>query len=136
MVSGLGGPFHRGVASTIGQLQGDGRGRLFLVLTVGWLFAIGTRVVFPALLPEVRAALAFDLTTAGLVLTAPWIAYALSQFPGGVLGDRFGERAILVASAAVATGGSCWQRSRPTSVPSSRGPWCSASAPVSTQRPG
>ncbi|WP_255197803.1 MFS transporter [Halorarius litoreus] len=99
------GSLRRGVAATVGQLRGDGRGWLFVVVTVGWLFAIGTRVVFPALLPQVRAALALDLTTAGLVLTALWVAYAVSQFPGGVLGDRFGERAILAASAAVATGG-------------------------------
>ena len=61
--------------------------------------------MFPALLPQVRKALALDLTSAGLVLTTLWLAYAASQFPGGVLGDRLGERTTLVASLLVATGG-------------------------------
>jgi MFS family permease len=97
---------HRGslrdsVAGTVAQLRGGGRGWLFVVVTVGWLLSIGTRQVFPALLPQVRTALDLDLTGAGLILTALWLAYALSQFPGGVLGDRFGARAVLVASTAV-----------------------------------
>lgn len=105
MVDGVRGPVRDGVTATVGQLRGDGRGWLFLVVTLGWLLAIGTRLVFPALLPQVRTTLGFDLTGAGLVLTVLWLAYAVSQFPGGVLGDRFGERAILVSSTLVATGG-------------------------------
>jgi MFS family permease len=58
--------------------------------------------VFPALVPRVRTALDISLSTAGVVLTALWLAYALTQFPGGLLGDRVGERAVLVTSMAVA----------------------------------
>lgn len=83
------------------ELWRDGRGRIFLAVTVGWFFAIGGRVVFPALIPKVRVALDVSLTTAGVVLTLLWVAYALTQFPGGLLGDRIGDRAILVTSMAI-----------------------------------
>jgi len=45
---------------------------------------------------------AFDTTKSpvGLALGGMWAAYALAQFPGGVIGDRFGERSALVAALA------------------------------------
>ena len=59
---------------------------------------MGVRYVYPSLLPFFRRAFDLDLTTSGLLLSALWGAYALGQFPGGVLGDRLGQRAILVIS--------------------------------------
>ncbi|WP_254547023.1 MFS transporter [Halomarina pelagica] len=96
---------HGSVREVVSQLRGEGRGWLFLAVTLGWLLSIGTRLVFPALLPRIRVGLGLDLTGAGLVLTALWIAYAVSQFPGGLLGDRVGERATLAASTVVSTVG-------------------------------
>lgn len=64
----------------------------------GWLLSIGVRMVFPALLPALRAAYGLDLAAAGLLLTVLWMAYALGQLPGGVLTDRLGERTVLSAS--------------------------------------
>lgn len=61
-------------------------------------------MVFPAVLPSVRSAFGFDLTTAGLLLTSLWLAYALAQFPGGILGDRIGERNVLVLSTGLGMG--------------------------------
>ena len=45
----------------------------------------------------------FDVTNTqiGFALTGMWLAYGLSQFPSGVLGDRFGEKRIIL----VAVGG-------------------------------
>jgi MFS family permease len=83
------------------ELWRDGRGWVFLVVSLGWFLSIGGRLVFPALVPHVRVALGMSLSTAGGVLTALWLAYALTQFPGGLLGDRVGERAILATSMAV-----------------------------------
>ena len=34
----------------------------------------------------------------GLALSAMWFAYALSQFPSGVLGDRLGERTVILTA--------------------------------------
>lgn len=43
------------------------------------------------------------LTTAGLLVTVLWGAYAFGQFPGGVLGDRYGERNMLTFSTGLST---------------------------------
>lgn len=34
----------------------------------------------------------------GLSLTGLWVAYALMQFPSGVLGGRYGEKLVILAS--------------------------------------
>jgi len=39
-----------------------------------------------------------DYTGAGFLLSAIWVSYAIIQFPGGLLADRFGERAIVLTS--------------------------------------
>jgi predicted MFS family arabinose efflux permease len=93
-----------GVRAAIAGLRGDGRGWILATIGAGWFLAIGVRLVFPALLPAVREAFDFDLTTAGLLLSLLWFAYALGQFPGGVLGDRIGDRNVLVLSTLLATG--------------------------------
>lgn len=83
----------------------DGRGWILVWVALGWLLGLGIRLVFPAVLPNIRAEFAMDNATAGLLLSALWIGYALMQFPGGALADRFGERAVLVVSCAVVTVG-------------------------------
>jgi MFS family permease len=91
----------RGLLDPLAGLWSDGRGVVLLTVSVGWLVSIGVRLVYPALLPAIRADLAFDLTSAGLVVTVLWACYALTQFPGGLLADRVGERAVLVSSTAL-----------------------------------
>jgi MFS family permease len=64
---------------------------------------LGVRLIFPALLPEIKAEFLLTNTTAGILLGALWISFATAQLPGGVLTDRIGERNTLVASAVMAT---------------------------------
>jgi predicted MFS family arabinose efflux permease len=87
--------------TTVGNLHGDGRGWVLVAVATGWLFVLGTRIVLPALLPQVKAAFGLDNATAGLLVTLLWGAYATTQFPAGVLADRIGERRTLVTSVAV-----------------------------------
>lgn len=77
-------------------------GWLLAAISLGWLANIGTRMAFPALLPLVRTSLEFNLTTAGVLLSTLWICYALAQAPGGLFGDRLGERNILVGGTGLA----------------------------------
>jgi MFS family permease len=93
------------VASTVDALRGDGRGWVLLAVSTGWLLGLGIRLVFPAVLPYIRAEFGMDLPTAGLLLSALWAGYALMQFPGGLAADRFGERNVLVTGIAVTTVG-------------------------------
>lgn len=91
----------RSVRSVGLELWSEGRGRVLVTLAFGWFLSMGIRVTVPALLPYIRAEFGFDLTTAGLLLTLLWSAYALGQFPGGILADWAGERTVLVTSTAL-----------------------------------
>ena len=55
------------------------------------------RIVISPVVPDVIDA--FDVTTAqvGLALSGMWAAYALLQFPSGVLAERYGERRLVLA---------------------------------------
>lgn len=87
--------------ASLRDLWADGNGPILLTVALGWSLSMGVRYVYPSLLPFFREAFALDLTTSGLLLSALWGAYALGQFPGGLLGDRLGQRAILVISTGV-----------------------------------
>nr|WP_049941803.1 MFS transporter [Haloterrigena turkmenica] len=87
--------------SRIRSVLAEGRGKILFAVATGWCFSIGVRLTYPVLLPFLREAYGLDLTTAGFLLTALWLAYALGQLPGGILADRLGEGNILVASSLV-----------------------------------
>ncbi|WP_200840218.1 MFS transporter [Halorubrum sp. JWXQ-INN 858] len=86
------------VGAILADLRRGGRGWILAAVAGGWLLSLGVRLVFPALLPEFRGAFDLTLTTSGVLISVLWYAYALGQFPGGYLGDRFGPRLILVGS--------------------------------------
>lgn len=83
------------------ELWSDGRGYILLAVAAGWFLSYGVRTMFPALVPFFRGDFELSLTATGLLLTGLWAAYAVGQFPGGLLGDRIGEGRILVASTAL-----------------------------------
>lgn len=85
------------------ELGRDGKGWILFTVAAGWFLSIGVRFIYPSLLPFFRAEFGFGLTIAGLLMSLLWFAYALGQFPGGVIGDRIGEGNILVISTAVST---------------------------------
>lgn len=59
------------------------------------------RLVISPVVPDITAEFQVTNGTVGLALSGMWAAYAFSQFPSGILGDRFGERTIIL----VAVGG-------------------------------
>ena len=71
-------------------------------VALGWFLSISLRMVYPALLPHLRGAYGLSLTTAGLLLTVLWVAYACGQLPGGILADWTGERLLLITSSLLA----------------------------------
>lgn len=88
----------------VSEFRGGGRGTMLLAVAFGWFLSISTRMVYPALLPNLRSAYGLTLTTAGLLLTVLWVAYGLGQLPGGMLADRVGERLLLSVSSLVSAG--------------------------------
>lgn len=92
-------------SSYLGELWQDGKGWILVVVSVGWFFSVGVRFAYPTLLPFFREEFAITLSTAGLLVSVLWMAYAIGQFPGGMLGDRVGEGNILVVSTVLAVVG-------------------------------
>lgn len=83
------------------ELWRGGRGWILVGVAGGWFLSLGVRLIFPPLLPYIQETFSLGLTTAGLLLTVLWVAYALGQFPGGIAGDRLGEGNALVVSTLV-----------------------------------
>lgn len=65
---------------------------------VGWVSVYYTRVILSPTLPRIERDLGISHAEAGLLMTAYFIPYALSQIPGGKLSDRYGPRYVLAAS--------------------------------------
>jgi MFS family permease len=64
------------------------------------------RLLISPIVPVVLVAFDVSKSLVGLALTGMWAAYALFQYPSGILGDRYGERRVVLVSigaAAVAT---------------------------------
>ena len=71
----------------------------FTVLVLCMLAFFGTMVArlgISPVVPEITDEFAVSNTRIGLALTGMWIAYAMSQFPSGILADRFGERSVIL----------------------------------------
>ncbi|MEF8776770.1 MAG: MFS transporter [Haloarculaceae archaeon] len=66
----------------------------------------GARVALSPFVLAIAATFESSRGVVGLVLTGMWASYALSQFPGGVLADRYGERRIVLVALGGATVGS------------------------------
>jgi predicted MFS family arabinose efflux permease len=66
--------------------------------TLAFTATMVARLVISPLVPRITAA--FDTTnaTVGLALSGMWLAYALAQFPSGILGDRYGERVVILTA--------------------------------------
>jgi MFS family permease len=83
------------------DLWSGGRGKVLTAVAGGWFLSIGVRMIYPVMVPYLRSVYGLNLTSAGLLLTTLFLAYAIGQFPGGILSDRFGERVTLTMSALI-----------------------------------
>lgn len=74
------------------------RETVLTLCTAAFFVTMVGRLAISAIVPDIAAE--FEISTAliGAALTGMWIAYALVQFPSGVLSDRFGERRVILAS--------------------------------------
>ncbi|QLG63460.1 MFS transporter [Halorarum salinum] len=69
--------------------------------TLAFFGTMVARLVISPIVPDLTAEFEVSNGTVGLALSGMWVAYAFSQFPSGVLGDRLGERTVIL----VAVGG-------------------------------
>jgi YNFM family putative membrane transporter len=66
--------------------------------TLAFTATMVARLVISPLVPRITAEFGVSNATVGLALSGMWLAYALAQFPSGVLGDRYGERAVILTA--------------------------------------
>ncbi|WP_149783173.1 MFS transporter [Halorubrum aquaticum] len=59
------------------------------------------RLAISPVVPFITADFAVSNTAVGVALSGMWLAYGISQFPSGILADRYGERRVIL----VAVGG-------------------------------
>ena len=98
-------------------LRADGRGWVLLTVSVGWALTIGARIVYPALLPGVRADFGFGYATTGMLVGLVWASYGLLQFPGGLLADLTDHRTALVSGVGLTALGIVAVAAAPTVAP-------------------
>lgn len=86
-----------------------------LAVSVYGFFAVqATRFALSPVVPNILDTFSTSKAMVGLALTGMWAAYALLQYPGGVLGDRFGERRILLFALGLTGAGSLAVAAAPT----------------------
>lgn len=70
-----------------------------LVLCVSALFVtVFGRLALSLVVPDIAGEFGTSNALIGGVLTSMWLAYALTQFPSGILADRFGDRLLIFLS--------------------------------------
>lgn len=74
------------------------RHTVLILCTFGFFATMVARLVISPVVPDLTTELNASTGTIGLALTGMWGAYALTQFPSGVLADRYGERLIVLVS--------------------------------------
>ncbi|MFC6733648.1 MFS transporter [Haladaptatus sp. DYSN1] len=74
------------------------RRSVLVLCTLAFFGTMVARLVISPVVPAITAS--FDVTNSavGAALTGMWMAYALSQFPSGVVADRYGERKVILTA--------------------------------------
>lgn len=83
------------------ELWKGGKGTSLVAIAGGWGLLLGTRMIYPILLPYFRDTFDLSLTIAGFLITILWLGSAVGQLPGGILADRYSERIVMAASAII-----------------------------------
>ncbi len=77
-------------------------GRTVLAASTAAFFAtMVARLAISPVVPAIGSDLSVSNTAIGLALSGMWLTYALAQFPSGLLGDKIGERRVII----IAVGG-------------------------------
>lgn len=75
-----------------------GRHVLLGVALVAYFFTLFARLVISPVVPDIIETYRVSKSEIGLALTAMWAAFALIQYPGGILGDRYGEKPVILGA--------------------------------------
>ncbi len=70
---------------------------VWALLTYAWVANYLVRMALSSLLPPIMAEFSLSYTKAGLLAAAFFYAYLAMQLPGGLLGDRFGRKRVVLS---------------------------------------
>ncbi|RQG95447.1 MFS transporter [Natrarchaeobius chitinivorans] len=71
---------------------------VLVIAVVANFCLMGIRLVISPLVPDIASTFTVSMSEIGLVLTGMWAAYALGQFPSGVLSGHIGERLVILVA--------------------------------------
>ncbi|MFP4626567.1 MAG: MFS transporter [Natronomonas sp.] len=77
------------------------RHTVLALCTLAFTATMVARLAISPVVPAITDDFAVSTGAVGLALSAMWAAYALSQFPSGILADRYGERGIILVAVGV-----------------------------------
>ena len=73
-------------------------GAVLAACTLAFFATMAARLAISPVVPAMSAEFGVSNGAIGTALSGMWVAYALSQFPSGLLGDRFGERGVVLTA--------------------------------------
>ena len=74
------------------------QGAVLGACTLAFFATMAARLAISPVVPAIGDTFAVSNGAIGLALTGMWAAYAASQFPSGLLADRYGERRIILVA--------------------------------------
>lgn len=74
------------------------RHTVLVLATIAFFATMAARVAISPVVPSITDSFQVSKGAIGVALSGMWAAYALMQFPSGVLGDRYGERRVILAA--------------------------------------
>lgn len=95
-----------GAAASADGVDGTAEGPLLATATAANFAQFGARVVVSPFVLVVAGVFGTTKGAVGVALTAMWAAFALMQFPSGVLADAYGEKPVVLVSMALTVLGS------------------------------
>ncbi|QLG61721.1 MFS transporter [Halorarum salinum] len=72
------------------------RHTVLALCTFAFFATMVARLAISPVVPSITADFDISNTVIGFALTGMWMSYAFAQFPSGVLGDRYGERLVVL----------------------------------------
>lgn len=74
------------------------RETVLVLCTLAFFATMAGRLAISPIVPLIAEDLVVSNSAIGVALTGMWMSYSASQFPSGVLADRFGERPVILAA--------------------------------------
>lgn len=72
------------------------RSRVLGLCTLAFFITMCARLIISPLVPSITSEYNISNTLIGLALTGMWVTYSFTQYPSGILGDKFGEKRVIL----------------------------------------